>query len=143
MVIENSSLMSALGLLGLTLWPCVFLEKKALTNKSNPTIVLRHEAIHLEQQRECFIIPFYMIYIVELLCRKLFQTQDATQQSRPCADSENPLDTQLDYRDRDPIYSSLAFEQEAYANERRSAYVPKRQPFAWIHYYNIMQYKNG
>ena len=64
-VIEHSRLMRVLGLKGLAIYPVVFVEGAALTAKQNSTVLLNHEKIHLAQQAELFVLPFYLLYLVE------------------------------------------------------------------------------
>jgi hypothetical protein len=108
-VIEQSRAMQTVGFMGLTIWPCIFLAGNARTAKNNATVVLQHEQIHLEQQKECLVLPFYLLYGVELLLRQVYLKQKSP-------------------------YRSLSFEREAYDNERRSTYLAKRKPFAWRAY---------
>lgn len=64
--------------------------------------MLRHEHIHLQQQRELLFIPFFVIYLVEWVARLFISPKTA-------------------YRD-------ISFEREAFANEDDINY--KRQHFA-------------
>ena len=107
-VVEHSTLMRWLGLKGLAIWPVVFVEASALTVKRNPTVILLHESIHIAQQQECGVLPFYLLYIVEESCRALLFRQGYAR-----------------------AYFSISFEQEAYAHERKSTYLRRRRPFAW------------
>ncbi len=65
---------------------------------------MNHEKIHLKQQLELLIIPFYLIYTIEFLVR-LFQ-----------------------YKKRNLAYRNISFEREAYTNEFNLGYL-KRRPF--------------
>ena len=111
-VVENSTLMRRLGLKGLAMWPVVFIEGAALTEKGNPTVVLRHESIHIAQQLELGVLPFYIIYMTEQSCRALMNGWGY-----------------------DQAYMQVSFEREAYANECKSvAYLRRRRYCAWVWY---------
>ncbi len=73
-------------------------------------IIVNHERIHLRQQVEMLIIPFYLFYIVEYTIRL------------------------IQYRNRDLAYRNISFEREAYANEKDFEYLKKRKFYAWVMY---------
>ncbi len=50
------------GYLGLVFSPFLILKNKDLKNNLN---LINHERIHLIQQLELLIIPFYFIYVIE------------------------------------------------------------------------------
>ena len=52
------------GYTGLTIYPFVFLKYRRL--KADMTLI-NHERIHLRQQLELLVIPFYIIYVSEFL----------------------------------------------------------------------------
>ena len=54
------------GYTGLTIYPFVFLKYRRL--KADMTLI-NHERIHLRQQLELLVIPFYIIYVSEFLIR--------------------------------------------------------------------------
>ena len=112
-VVEHSKLMKVLSIRGLAIYPVVFVEGDALTKKGNSTVILRHERIHLEQQREMFILPFYIIYLVEETLRAAFQFSG----------------------NYDQAYLAICFEREAYGNEAKGTYLRRRVPYAWTQYY--------
>lgn len=92
---------------GLSLWPFIFLKETALKEDS---VLINHERIHLRQQRELFIVPFYMLYLLEWSIRFLF-----------CFDG---------YK----AYQNLSFEREAYNNEKNMGYIKERKPYGFIKY---------
>jgi len=57
------------GYIGLTVFPFIFLKYKHLKNDS---VLLNHEQIHLKQQLELLILPFFIFYTFEFIFR-LFQ----------------------------------------------------------------------
>lgn len=95
------------GYSGLTIYPFVFLKHNHLKlNKS----LLNHERIHLKQQIELLIIPFYMFYFLEFLIR-LFQ-----------------------YKNWHKAYRNISFEREAYHNEFNLDYLKQRPFWAFLNY---------
>jgi len=86
---------------GLTLWPFIIMKRSELKNDE---VFINHERIHLRQQLELLILPFYIIYILEYLFRL------------------------LQYRDRYIAYRNISFEREAYKNEKDLNYL-KNRPF--------------
>ena len=92
---------------GMALYPFIFLRDKSL--KKNE-VVINHEKIHLRQQLEFLIIPFYIWYGIEFLIH-LIQFKDSTK-----------------------AYLRISFEREAYANERDLTYLKKRKFWAFRRY---------
>lgn len=89
------------GYVGLALYPFVFLKSKEL--RLNETLV-NHEKIHLRQQIELLVVPFYMVYGFEFLIRL------------------------LQYKNWQQAYRNISFEREAYVNEKNLDYLQSR-PF--------------
>ncbi|PIB30490.1 hypothetical protein BFP77_04380 [Maribacter sp. 4U21] len=92
---------------GLSLWPFIFLKSNSLKEDA---VLINHEKIHLRQQQELLLLPFYILYMTEWLLRSLLY-----------------LDT---YR----AYQNISFEREAYANENQLNYLTQRKPFSFIKY---------
>jgi hypothetical protein len=92
---------------GLSLWPFIFLKEDALKVDE---VLINHERIHLKQQRELLILPFYILYISEWLFRTVL------------------------YRDSYRAYQNISFEREAYANEKDMEYLSKRRFFGFLQY---------
>lgn len=91
------------GFRGLTVFPFVFV--KYASDKENK-FFLNHERIHLRQQLELLVIPFFIWYVLEFLVRL------------------------MQYKNSDLAYRNISFEREAYANEKNLHYL-KRRPF-WV-----------
>lgn len=51
-------------LLGITIYPFVFVQDK------NDKVTINHEKIHIKQQLETGIIPFFIIYGIEAILKK-------------------------------------------------------------------------
>ena len=92
---------------GLSLWPFIFLKSKSFKQDA---ILINHEKIHLRQQRELLIIPFYAFYIIEWFLRAIW------------------------YMDTYRAYQNISFEREAYQNESNFEYLTIRKPFRFIKY---------
>lgn len=92
---------------GLSLWPFIILKNPALKNDA---VLINHEKIHLKQQRELMILPFYFFYLLEGLVRFLL------------------------YLDAYTAYRNISFEREAYQNESNLNYLQQRSAFSFIKY---------
>lgn len=95
------------GFRGFTAFPFVFV--KYALDKENPVFV-NHERIHLRQQLELLIIPFFILYLMEFLLRL------------------------IQYRNRDLAYRNISFEREAYANEKEFGYLKHRSFWSFLKY---------
>ncbi|MEM6718400.1 MAG: hypothetical protein AAF611_03695 [Bacteroidota bacterium] len=95
------------GFRGITLYPFIFL--RDAKDKSNAALVY-HEKIHLRQQIELLILPFYVFYVLEWLIRLCY------------------------YRNRNKAYRNLSFEREAYQNDHDFEYLKKRKLFQFLKY---------
>lgn len=88
------------GYRGLTVFPFVIL--KNLFDKENKVLV-NHESIHIRQQLELLIVPFFVWYFLEYLVRL------------------------MQYKNKNEAYRNISFEREAYGNERNLEYLPARK----------------
>ncbi len=95
------------GYTGMAIYPFVFLKEKHL---KNDTVLINHERIHLRQQLELLLLPFYVFYIVEFLCRLLY------------------------YLNWKKAYKNISFEREAYANEQDLDYLKQRRFWCFLKY---------
>jgi hypothetical protein len=73
-------------------------------------ITLRHETIHLYQQKELFVLLFYILY---------------------CYDFLKGL---IKYKNVDDAYYQIRFEQEAYDNGNDDEYLKHRLKYNWYKY---------
>lgn len=92
---------------GLTLWPVIFLKTPEL---KNDPVLLNHERIHLRQQIELFILPFYLLYGMEWIIGL------------------------VKYRNAYAAYKNISFEREAYTNEHNHNYLITRTPWRFLRY---------
>ena len=95
------------GYRGMTIFPFVILREKA---DANLPVLMNHERIHIRQQLELLILPFFVWYVAEYLIRL------------------------LQYRNHLAAYRNISFEQEAYANERNLNYLKTRNIFQFSKY---------
>lgn len=66
-IIYNNNILDTIGFLryinGITLYPFIILREKERSNE----VLLNHEKIHIEQQKELFVIFFYLMYVLEFI----------------------------------------------------------------------------
>lgn len=102
--LDSISLFMKVG--GITIWPLVLLREKYY--KGNSKRIINHESIHIKQQEELLVIPFYVLYILEWLVKSII------------------------YRSFNKAYYNISFEREAYSNQRKWTYLKKRKNYAWF-----------
>jgi hypothetical protein len=95
------------GYRGLTAFPFVFVKYRV--DKENRVFV-NHEKIHLRQQLELLVLPFFIWYFIEYFVRL------------------------IQYRNADLAYRNISFEREAYANELNLLYLKKRSFLRFLDY---------
>jgi len=88
------------GYAALTVFPFVILSESV--SKQNK-VLINHEKIHLKQQAELLVVPFFVWYLIEYLVRLVL------------------------LRNHNAAYRNISFEREAYANERNLN--AKKAPF--------------
>jgi hypothetical protein len=94
------------GFRGFTFFPFVFLTDK----KDKHPEVLNHERIHIRQQLELLVIPFFIWYGIEFLIRL------------------------VQYKNRREAYYNISFEREAYVKEKDLNYLKKRSFLSFLKY---------
>ena len=95
---------------GVSLWPFVVLRNK---KDADDAVFINHERIHLKQQLELFVLPFYVWYLSEFLFRYLL------------------------YRNAHKAYYNISFEREAYRNEYDLTYCKRRKFWAFRDYIRL------
>ena len=85
----------------ITLYPFI------ISKEPLPVITYNHEKIHLVQQRELWVVGFYILYV--WYCLKAVA---------------------IGKTGRDAYYA-IPFEKEAYENEKNLKYLKTRKPHAW------------
>jgi hypothetical protein len=74
------------------------------------SVLINHEKIHLRQQVELLILPFYLLYILDYFIKI------------------------IRYKDKNKAYRNIVFEREAYAHEKNSTYLDSRSFWGWMKY---------
>jgi hypothetical protein len=72
--------------------------------------ILNHETIHIHQQKELLVIPFYLLYGLYYLIGI------------------------IKYKNKQQAYYMIPFEQEAYDNDHNLDYLETRKWYAWRRY---------
>ena len=90
---------------GMAIFPFILIKHRDL---KNDTQLIRHETIHLMQELELLIIPFYVFYLVNYLVNR------------------------IRYHDHEKAYLDIIFEREAYAYETDPDYLKKRKFWGWL-----------
>ncbi|RRQ45424.1 hypothetical protein [Chryseobacterium sp. SC28] len=107
MIIVCQRLLKNTKISGIAVFPFILLRKKS--DKANK-ILINHEKIHLRQQLELLIIPFYIWYLSEYYF-KLWR-----------------------YKNPYLAYRNLSFEREAYENENNVNYLKERKLWRFVSY---------
>ncbi|MEI6754715.1 MAG: hypothetical protein WCK78_16305 [Paludibacter sp.] len=89
---------------GITLFPFIILREKALKQDKR---IMNHERIHIRQQVELLVLPFYVVYLIEYAVGL------------------------IKYRNKMKAYLNISFEREAYRHDANLDYLKKRQWWAW------------
>ena len=92
---------------GMAVYPFILINDSRLQHDK---LLLRHEEIHLRQQVELLILPFYLMYLVNYLINR------------------------IRYKDHDTAYRHIVFEREAYDFEADVNYLKRRRFLAWRRY---------
>lgn len=92
---------------GVTLWPFIVMKHRAL---EEDVVFMNHERIHLKQQQELLVLPFFVWYGIEYLIRL------------------------IQYRDRYRAYRNISFEREAYDKEADLEYLEERRFLSALKY---------
>lgn len=95
------------GFTGIALFPFVFLRHASL---KEDVLLVNHERIHLRQQLELLILPFFVFYVLEFIWRF------------------------LQYRSCYLAYKNISFEREAYTNEKDLNYMESRSFWGFVGY---------
>ncbi len=106
-IINCQRLLKNTKISGITLFPFILLRRKS--DRHNE-ILINHEKIHIRQQLELLIIPFYIWYLSEYYLKY------------------------LKYRNPQLAYLNISFEREAYANEQNPNYLEKRKFWSFLKY---------
>lgn len=95
------------GFAGMTIFPFVFVKQ---ANLKVDRVFVNHERIHLKQQLELLILPFFLWYALEFLVRY------------------------VQYGNWHTAYRNISFEREAYQMECQLDYLQKRPFWNYLKY---------
>jgi hypothetical protein len=91
---------------GIALWPFILLKPKSVSK-----IIINHEKIHIRQQAELLVIPFYFWYLTEWFFKYIY------------------------FRNFEKAYYNISFEREAYQNESNLNYLESRKFWGFLKYF--------
>lgn len=92
---------------GIALWPFIVLRE----NRRGDQVLLNHEKIHLRQQIEMLLVPFFVVYLIHYLINL------------------------IKFRSYGRAYRNICFEREAFSNEEDSGYLNSRRFWSWLRYF--------
>lgn len=107
MIIVCQKLLKIKKINGIALFPFIFIQKEEYKYDK---VLINHEKIHLQQQKELLIFIFYLWYVIEFYYW-FFRLKDSYS-----------------------AYRNIAFEKEAYAQENDMNYLKKRKLFQFFKY---------
>ena len=97
------------NVLGVAIFPFIFV-KDYFKGTRGETVLINHEKIHIRQQVELGVIPFYILYLWYWMWLRITLGKKGFD------------------------YSLIPFEKEAYVNQYDLNYLNKRKPYSWINY---------
>ncbi|MBA3284815.1 MAG: hypothetical protein H0U27_07125 [Nitrosopumilus sp.] len=106
-VIKSSQLLKRMKIGGIALCPFIIICEEQIKSRK---IILNHEEIHIRQQLECLVFPFYLLYLYYYVTNL------------------------IKYGDKRKAYLKIPFEMEAYQNQLNPDYLKNRKLFSWIKY---------
>ncbi|GAL69120.1 hypothetical protein JCM19301_183 [Jejuia pallidilutea] len=95
------------GYTGISIYPFIILNNRAILSSKT---LINHEKIHLRQQLELLVVPFYLWYVLEFLIRLVH------------------------YKNWHKAYLNISFEREAYTKEFDFEYLKHRKFWSFIKY---------
>lgn len=110
MILIVSKYLIPKGFNGFVIFPFVFIKYE---KNKNDLILINHEKIHLRQQLELLIIPFFIWYGIEFLVGL------------------------IQYRNWKIAYKNISFEREAYQNEKNLNYLRQRPFYKFLSFLRI------
>jgi len=85
---------------GIALFPVIIINSKLSSERQK--VLINHEFIHIRQQIELLVLPFYIIYLFNYLVNR------------------------FKYKTHDEAYRNIIFEKEAFSQESNFEYLSKR-----------------
>ena len=88
----------------ITIFPFIILSEEV------DEYTMNHEMIHFEQQKELFVVGFYILYAYDF------------------------IKGMIKYKDKHLAYFLIRFEQECYNHQGDLGYLPDRKKYSWKQY---------
>lgn len=107
MIIRLRKILFSEDITGMAVWPFIFV--KSGLDEIEANCVVNHEKIHIRQQLETLVVPFFVVYFVEYLVRLT-------------SGQEHP-------------YREISFEKEAYENDVNVDYLNDRKFWSFVNYF--------
>ena len=107
MKIVRNNIIPFKGFKAINLFGILFCRKEAKIDD----VTINHEEIHTAQMKEMLYIFFYIWYFIEWLIRLVM------------------------YMDSKMAYRNIAFEQEAYRNDKDMEYINNRKHYTWVNFF--------
>lgn len=104
-IVLKSKFLKGTNIMAIALYPFILVRNEEYKHDK---VLINHEKIHLKQQLEMLIIPFYLWYGAEVLCRF--------------------------FKGHTGIYLRLSLEREAFHHQDDLRYLERRKRFAWFRY---------
>ena len=95
------------GYTTITIYPFIVLKHK---RQKDDMILINHEKIHIRQQLELLVLPFFIWYGIEFLIRL------------------------VQFKNWSRAYRNISFEREAYENEKDLDYLKRRSFWSFFKY---------
>ena len=107
MIVIVSKYLIPNGYKGLTIFPFIILKSK---KDKWDMVLINHEKIHIQQQTELLLVPFFVWYFCEYIIKL------------------------LQFKDHYRAYKNISFEKEAYAYEADLQYLKVRPLLSFLKY---------
>ncbi|MXV49852.1 hypothetical protein GS399_02635 [Pedobacter sp. HMF7647] len=92
---------------GMAIFPLILIKEDS--DYKNEQLI-NHEKIHLQQQLELLILPFYLLYLGNYLVNLII------------------------YKSHNQAYRNIVFEREAFVNDDTKNYLETRRFYSWLQY---------
>lgn len=95
------------GVRGIAIFPFIIMRNESLKEDK---VFINHEKIHIHQQLELLVIPFFIFYLIEFVVRY------------------------VQFGDWETAYYNISFEKEAYDNQENMGYISHKSFWSFIDY---------
>ena len=94
---------------GIAFFPFIFISSNLSENRR--PVLINHEKIHIRQQIELLVIPFYLFYFLNYLINLII------------------------FKEHNKAYKNIIFEKESFIKESDLDYLSNRKYFSFINFY--------